>query len=175
MSMIGSPIALLCVRCMLNDEARYYKERCSDIVERFFRFFLAQRSGFLCYNFSMKEKLDIEKLYFGVKIIDLNTGEIRTINLFGIGRVAESVAVYVKRRNTKAWKEQVENEHFDPLFFCFGDVWSRVEYEMIVTDMFGKTEEKVDVYRMYVEPNRDLLLDMINRVTVSSARRYLKR
>lgn len=175
MSMIGSPLALLCARCMVNDEARYPRKRCSDIVERSFRFCLAQRSGFLCYNFSMKEKLDLEKLYFGVKIIDFNTGEIKTINLFKIGRVATSVAIYVKRRGTKAWKEQVENEHFDPLRFCFGDVWGRVEYEMIVTDMFGKAEEKVDVYRMYVEPNRELLLDMVNRVTVSSARRYLKR
>ena len=123
----------------------------------------------------MKEKLDIEKLYFGVKVIDFNTDKTKTINLFSINKVATSVAVYVKRRGTKTWKEHVENENFDPLRFCFGSVWGRVQYEMFVTDMFGKTEEKVDVYQMYVEPNRELLLDMVNRVSVSSARRYLKR
>lgn len=30
-----------------------------------------------------------------------------------------------------------------------------------------------DLYQMYVEPNRELLLDLVSRVTKSSAKKYL--
>lgn len=123
----------------------------------------------------MKDKISIESLYFGIKLFsisyvgDAERQELKTYNLFGSSRVKSSVAMWVT--------EKVYHHEHDFLSFCFGDTRSRCEYEWLAAPSPpGKDDkpEKVDVYTMYVEPNAKLLKDMVDRVSVSSAERYLR-
>lgn len=129
----------------------------------------------------IREKIDINDLYFGVMICPMSylseSDRQRLVehNLFGSLRVKRSVAIYTKM--TKEERRRVS----DPLFFCFGDTWGRTEWEFIVCPWpykDGETVEsigrKVDVYTMYVKPNAGLLMDLVNRVTASSARAFLR-
>ena len=107
--------------------------------------------------------------YFGIKMLNFD-GELEQHNLFGFVRVLDSVAVWRTRKLTKRMYQRD-----NALNFCFGDVRGRVQYEMSVSPPFkdGK-EHKVDVYMMYVEPNKDLLFDMIQKISVNSCREWLK-
>ena len=129
----------------------------------------------------IKEKIKLDDLYFGVVLMPLSYSSkeqrtaLKTYNLFDFSRVKFSVARWVTM--TKEEKKNI----VDPLRFMFGDVWSRAEYEFIVCpwpygdgDGEANNGQKVDTYRMYVEPNRELLLDLANRVTKSSARAYIR-
>lgn len=128
----------------------------------------------------IKDKMSINDLYFGMVMNKMNysseseRSDIETYNLFNISRVKWSVARYV----TMSASERKEIS--DPLLFCFGDVWGRTEYEFMLCpwpyrdgDFVEQVGHKVDMYTMYVKPNAELLMDIINRVTVSSAKKYL--
>ena len=131
----------------------------------------------------MEKKLNINKLYFGVKLYPVlcrdksELKELDTFNLFDLSRVKWSVARYV----TMTEKEK-KSLLSDPLHFCFGDTWGRCEYEFVVCPWGGLDENdkvlevgiKVDTFEMYVKPNADLLMDMVNRVSISSAKEYLR-
>ena len=126
-------------------------------------------------------KMKLDDLYFGVvmnpmsytKYSDRNN--LTTYNIFDSYRVKWSVATYV------AMTAKKKAEVSDPLRFCFGDTWGRTEWEFIVCpwpytnedtiDLVGK---KVDIFSMYVEPNAELLMDLVNRVTKTSAKAWLK-
>lgn len=125
------------------------------------------------------KKTNINDLYFGVKLYPLSfvsgrKKELQTYNLFDFASVKWSVASYVAKEK----KETVS----DPVLYCFGDVWSRTEFEFMVCPWGGLREEdkvvdkgtKMDVYAMFVEPNAELLMKMVNNVSVSSAKAYLK-
>ena len=134
----------------------------------------------------IKEKISINDLYFGVVLsrMSYNSKEegrgLEVYNLFNFGRVKHSVAVWAAMSDEKR-KEKIARGT-DPLRFCFGDVWSRCEYEFVVCPWGGADENdkvfdvgtKVDTYFMYVEPNRELLLDLVGRVTKSSAKAFLR-
>ena len=128
----------------------------------------------------MKEKISIDALYFGVVLFPqswTNTDDRREpteYNLFDFSRVKTSVARWVTMKPSE--RDEISN----PLLFLFGDVWSRTEFEFMMCPWpFEKDEKisesgiKVDTYRMYVLPNAKLLLDMVNRVSKSSAQKYL--
>lgn len=121
----------------------------------------------------IKDKISIDSLYFGYKnyAMSYTSGEerkIETRNLFDSSRVLRSVAMWVLM-------PEKEKKEYDALSWCFGDVKGRAEYEFIMSPWVGGGEEqKVDIYKMYVEPNRELLLDLISRVTPNSAREYLR-
>ena len=128
----------------------------------------------------IKDKININDLYFGVKLMPLSYWSqkerisLKTYNLFDLSKVKWSVAMWVTMGEKK--REEITN----PLHFLFGDVWSRAEYEFIVCpwpygDGEGVSEngQKVDTFTMYVLPNEKLLMDMVNRVTKSSASKYL--
>lgn len=126
-------------------------------------------------------KMKLDDLYFGVVINPMSYTSFKDrnglveYNLFDSSRVKWSVATYVKM--TAKQKAEIN----DPLAFCFGDTWGRTEWEFIVCpwpyrdedtiDLVGK---KVDVYTMYVKPNAELLMNLVNRVTKTSAKEYLK-
>lgn len=120
----------------------------------------------------IEEKININDLYFGYKIYDFSyvseeERKISTHNLFDSSRVLWSVAMWV------LMSEDEKKQH-DALSWCFGDTRGRCEYEFVMAPWAGEGEErKVDIYQMYVEPNSELLLDIISRVTVSSAKKYL--
>lgn len=130
----------------------------------------------------MEKKININRLYFGIKLFPMShtsKGELNgltTYNLFDFGRVKWSVARWV----TMSDKER-KGIMSDPLHFCFGDVWGRTEYEFIVCpwpytseDTIEKSGVKVDTYEMYVKPNADYLMSLVNRVSLTSARAYLR-
>ena len=128
----------------------------------------------------VKDKININDLYFGVKLMPLSYGSqeerisLKTYNLFDLSKIKWSVAMWVTMDKKK--REEITS----PLHFLFGDVWSRTEYEFIVCpwpygDGEGVSEngQKVDTFMMYVEPNAELLMDMVNSVSVSSAKKYM--
>lgn len=120
----------------------------------------------------IKNKINLSSLYFGYKIYDLSytsgkERKISTHNLFGSSRVLWSVATWVTMSDE-------EKKKHDAISWCFSDVRGRCEYEFVMSPWAGGgAPHKVDIYQMYVEPNRELLLDIVSRVTVSSAKKYL--
>ena len=116
--------------------------------------------------------MDIENLYFGIRLFDFNTGKLKTENLFQSLRVMRSVAIWL------TMPEELQKQR-DLVHFCFGDTRGHVEYEMYVRDMVVKSSErdkltKVDVYEMYVLPNADYLTSLVNSVSIKSAERWLR-
>lgn len=121
----------------------------------------------------IKDKIKLTDLCFGYKIYDLSyTSEkerkISTHNLFDSSRVLYSVAIWVTM-------SEEEKKKYDALSWCFSDVRGRSEYEFVMSPWAGGGEpQKVDIYQMYVEPNRELLLDLVSRVSKASAQAYLR-
>lgn len=119
------------------------------------------------------KRIPLKKAYFGVATVDIN-GDIQFWNLFDNLRVKLSVASYVVMT-----PEAKKLLLMDPCRFCFGDVWSRCEYEFVVNRWpFGEKDlvsggRKMDVYQMFVEPNKDHLMTIVNSISKSSARKYL--
>lgn len=129
----------------------------------------------------IRDKIDIDDLCFMITVHKLSFSSQReresleTYNIFQISGVKWAVAKYV----TMSGEEKRKRDN--PLFYCFCDVWSRCEYEMILCpwpcnkgDTVEEKGQKIDAYELFVKPNEDLLMDMINSVTVSSAKRYLR-
>ena len=121
----------------------------------------------------IKDKYKLTDLYFGYKLYEMSytRGEerkIATYNLFSSSRVLRSVAMWV------LMPEDEKKQH-DALSWCFMDVRGRSEYEFVMSPWGGGGEpQKVDIYQMYVEPNKELLLDLVSRVTPNSAKVYIR-
>lgn len=119
-----------------------------------------------------EEEIDIEDLYFGCMNYDFNLKKMVKHNLFGSTRVLRSIATYRTR------KEELENDawlgEFDPLRYCFGDLDGHAEYEMAVGSLFETEYEKMSLWKMYVVPNADLLMSMVNSVSIESCEQWLK-
>ena len=131
--------------------------------------------------------MKITDLKFMVKRWDFNTSQFEDFNIFNNGGVLRSVALWVKASKTKK-KTKNDNfilkEHSSPenrLMFLFGDLWGRCEYEFIVKDgqlaggLFEDVEgEKTDIFQYYVKPNAKELLEMVDKVSLSSATNFLR-
>lgn len=114
--------------------------------------------------------MNLNKAYFGVTTLENN--KLRTWNLFDNLRVKWSVARYVAMS-----KEERKNLVSEPYRFCFGDVWGRCEYECVLLpwpSMNEKKALKVDVFQLYVEPNKDYLMEIVDSISVTSAKQYLR-
>ncbi len=113
--------------------------------------------------------MKITDLYFGIMQLNFNTKQLEQENLFASYRILRSVALYVTKKDELCYADD------DPLFWCFGDVCGRCEYEMLVGDFPNGTKfEKYDIYTLYVKPNADLLMEMVNSVDKSSAALWLR-
>lgn len=113
--------------------------------------------------------MKITDLDFGYMQFDPNTGELTRHNIFCNVSVMHRVAEWVTM-SPKSHKVIL-----DPISFCFLDYWSCHEYELVVKPWEGKGEEqKVDIWTMYIVPNKDILLDMIDKVSANSARKWLR-
>lgn len=126
-----------------------------------------------------QQEIDINDAYFGVVTRKLSwnnekeRNSVQASNLFDFYRVKRSVAI---------WKTRPElAEDHDLIPFCFFDVCGRCEFEFIVCpwpyaddDTIANSGVKVDVYEMYVKPNADILTDIVNSISVESARKWLK-
>lgn len=122
----------------------------------------------------MKNKISINDLYFGIMLdqgsfcYPYEGPTFKVHNLFDSSRVKHSVALWVTMSEEK--KDQIRN----PLMWCFGDVFGHREYEFGVCPLWEPDKaEKMDIYRMYVEPNAELLMDMVNSVSLTSAKKYI--
>lgn len=116
----------------------------------------------------MKTK-SIKDLYFGCINYNFNTGRFEEHNLFGSMRVLRAIATYRTHG-----KELEKSPSFNPLMYCFGDLWGHVEYEMMVQGIFNDNSVKMSLWDMYVVPNAQLLMEMVNSVSVNSCREWLK-
>lgn len=111
----------------------------------------------------------LEDLYFGVMVFDFNHQKMEKMNLFQSTRVLRSVAMYRAERDRL--------EIVDPLRWCFGDTYGRVQWEVGIGYPFEvdvSKYEKKSIYELYVEPNRDLLMDIVNSASVASCKKYLR-
>lgn len=128
----------------------------------------------------IKDKISIDSLYFGVMLYPMSWSSIeerntlKQYNLFDSSRVKRSVAMWVLMSPEEKRKK-------DFLRWCFFDVWGRAEYEFVVCpwpytdkDTIDSVGVKVDTWTMYVEPNKDYLRELVDKVTKSSARAYLR-
>ena len=133
---------------------------------------------------NIKDEIALDKLFFGVKLYPMSyTSEARrrelaTYNLFDFGRVKHSVALWVTMKPEE--KSRKKDLH-DQLMWCFGDVWGRTEFEFMISpwpykegDTVDNVAVKIDTFSLYVEPNGELLMGLVNQVSVSSAKAYLK-
>lgn len=125
--------------------------------------------------------MQLDELYFGIKLPPLswkNRAEwerLETYNLFDCSRIKQSIAIY------KTMGDEQRRELSSPLNFCFGDVWGRCEYEMVICPWpIGNDETvsecgiKVDLFEMYVKPNKDYLMKLVDSVDEKDCKRYLK-
>ena len=116
--------------------------------------------------------MKIDDLEFNVMIQDGAWAKgqkvkLRKFNVFHSHRVMLSVAMWVAGKAP---------ENSDFLHWCFGDLAHRTEYEMIVSSWppAENSEDKFDVFTLYIEPNAKLLKEMVDKVSVSSAKNWLK-
>ena len=125
--------------------------------------------------------MKLNDLYFGVKLMPLSYGSqeerisLKTYNLFDLSKIKWSVARWV------TMSDEEKKSITSPLHFIFGDVWGRAEYEFIVCPWpYGDGEgvsdngQKVDTFMMYVEPNREYLMSLIEQVDEADCKKYLK-
>lgn len=113
--------------------------------------------------------MKITDLDFGYMQFDHNTGELTRHNIFSNVSVMRRIAQWVTMPSS------CHKAVLDPISFCFLDYWSRCQYEFVIKPWEGEGEEqKVDIWTMYIVPNKDILLDMINKVSTNSARKWLK-
>ena len=118
--------------------------------------------------------MKLTDVYFGITILNPNSPkplELQTVNLFWSARVLRSIAVY------KTQKESLEKsyDNLDVLHFCFGDTEMRHEYEIFIKGAFDEDYKLYDVYKMYVEPNRDYLLELVDKISVQSCKDWLEK
>lgn len=116
--------------------------------------------------------MKIDDLEFNVMIQDGNWTrgqriKLRKFNVFHSTRVMRSVAMWVAGKVPK---------DRDFLHWCFGDLAYRTEYEVVVSSWppVENSEDKFDVYTLYIEPNAKLLREMVDKVSVNSAKNWLK-
>ena len=100
-------------------------------------------------------------------------GGLHDWKLFDNLGVKRAVASWVLK--SKSEQSQIP----DPLHYLFGDLWSRCEYECVICPWpfkdgakVAEIGEKYDVYTLYVVPNASLLLEMVENVSATSARKW---
>lgn len=113
----------------------------------------------------------IQDLYFGVMLPVWNGKPVlEPGNLFDCTCIRYWAAKY-RLRHEYGESRLTTN----PVSYIFGDIWGRAEYGWIVADLTESTSDmKVGLYEVYVEPNKELLLNMINECSENSAREYIR-
>lgn len=119
------------------------------------------------------EEIDIRDLHFGCLNWNPNSRKLEPFDLFRSVRVLDSIANYRLRKEELELIEWFGGE-FDPVRYCFGNLWGHVEYEMMVSEMIGDKTEKMSLYEMYVLPNKEILMDMVEQVSLESCEKWLK-
>lgn len=121
-------------------------------------------------------KLKLKDLYFGCKNFDSNTHSFEIQNIFGSMRVLHSIATYKVHGYTPLKENLTKEEYKESLLsFLFGDLKHHVEWEMLISSVLTRDGVvKTDIYSMYVMPNQDYLLGLVEKVSVSSCKKWLR-
>jgi len=113
--------------------------------------------------------MKITDLDFQIASWDVNKKKLVWSNIFDYYWIQWGVATW--RTMSPKRKKEIK----DPIFYIFGDTWSRCEWEMLVRGFPTNDEdEKVDVYSLFLKPNSKLLMEMINKVSANSCRVWLR-
>lgn len=120
--------------------------------------------------------MKINDLYFGCKNYNFNTRSFEIQNIFGSMRVLHSIAMYKVHGYTPFKENPTKEEYKESLLgFLFGDLKYHVEWEMLISSVFARDGVvKTDIYSMYVVPNQDYLLRLVEKVSVSSCKKWLR-
>lgn len=68
-----------------------------------------------------------------------NKNQIEKLNVFRHSRFLESVIKLAKEKDYDTFQSKLKRE----AMYCF---WSKFEYEILITDMLGNRETKIDIY-----------------------------
>lgn len=107
----------------------------------------------------------IGDLKFNVTIVS-GKNVIRTFNVFDHFGVKRAICEY------KLHPERTPMANL--CVYLFGDYWARSEYEMQVGGLFTVKTIKMDIYRLFIEPNFPLLKEMVDKVSANSCKKWLK-
>lgn len=127
----------------------------------------------------MRKLTDLE---YDICLWDWDSHKIKNYNLFTSARVLRSVALYRLGEFDKF--DQVRQDRLGRTYlerwcsWCFGDVRGRVEWEFGFGRPFIKDDGvwegvKTDVYTVFCLPNARLLKEMVDKVSVSSCKKWL--
>lgn len=86
---------------------------------------------------------------------DVNNKKIKPINI--LAGITEDLVREIK--SGRVHNKSILREYLKTVFVYY--YWSKAEHEMIVSDLFGKYQEKIDVWKQ-IEPNLDLIVDYVN-------------
>ena len=86
---------------------------------------------------------------------DVNNKKIKPINI--LAGITEDLVREIK--SGRVHNKSILREYLKTVFVYY--YWSKAEHEMIVSDLFGKNQEKIDVWKQ-IEPNLDLIVDYVN-------------
>ena len=112
--------------------------------------------------------MKIDEAYFGVMLPEHSgptkgNTRLRLYNIFDHQDVRRAISIY------KTGDIMID----DPLFFCFAGFWKRSQYEYRISDGF-RTPIKIDVYDLYIEPNKEYLLKIIDLIDKKDCKKWLK-
>lgn len=127
----------------------------------------------------IQDNLDFNDLKFYVSRPCFDHKKVERWNIFDHFGVKWAVAKYIIMSDKERQRLFEEGRH-SALLWCFGDYWSRTEYEMIISPWPYKNEQelaekatKYDIYTLYIEPNEELLMEMIHSVNKETAKKWL--
>ena len=86
---------------------------------------------------------------------DVNNKKIKPINI--LAGITEDLVREIK--SGRVHNKSILREYLKTVFVYY--YWSKAEHEMIVSDLFSKYQEKIDVWKQ-IEPNLDLIVDYVN-------------
>lgn len=110
----------------------------------------------------------MDKLEFYVPLY--RQGKLTFYNIFQHSGVKWGLSMYRTGEFDKAYP----NGDRDRCLYVFGDLWSRTEYEMIIREWVGDSEQKIDVFSLCIKPNEKLLFEMIDTVPEKECKKFLK-
>lgn len=105
----------------------------------------------------MKKKVDVDRLEFYVLLCGFSDGEPKMFNIFDNIRIRENIIKMLEKGPTREeLKEELDS-------ICMNQLWSRCQYEIVVTDfpqVEHSKEYKIDAY-FQVKANLDMLTDYL--------------
>lgn len=105
----------------------------------------------------MKKKVNLDKLEFYVLLCGFENGEPKMFNIFDNVVIREDIIKLLEKGPTR---EELKKE-LDSV--CQNQLWSRCQYEIIVTDfpqVAHSKDYKIDAYYQ-VKPNLDMITDYL--------------